>query len=197
MAIGSASLQLRRVIEAELLSLSWEIPVEKEGDHTQVGPLKVCILPSWAWIVTNFGCTLLFVTPLFSLYFNLSGLRYEGLQDQYKNNIKLFLFLRDLEKYFESPACLGMLSMSWDLNTETTVQADFEWHMFRAWSFGFCFTCDISWGLSCHGGLVFLSLSLQELSSPAKVSTSLLSFWLRSISIWRVLTVLRINSSLY
>ncbi|NXD27698.1 C2CD3 protein, partial [Spelaeornis formosus] len=42
-AIGSAALQLHRVIEAELLSVSWEIPVEKEGDHTQVGPLKVCL----------------------------------------------------------------------------------------------------------------------------------------------------------
>ncbi|NXV03711.1 C2CD3 protein, partial [Cettia cetti] len=42
-AIGSAALQLRRVIEAELLSVSWEIPVEKEGDHTQVGPLKLCL----------------------------------------------------------------------------------------------------------------------------------------------------------
>ncbi|NXU35839.1 C2CD3 protein, partial [Drymodes brunneopygia] len=42
-AIGSASLQLRRVIEAELLSVTWEIPVEKEGDHTQVGPLKVSL----------------------------------------------------------------------------------------------------------------------------------------------------------
>ncbi|NXT63263.1 C2CD3 protein, partial [Chaetops frenatus] len=42
-AIGSAALQLRRVIEAELLSVSWELPVEKEGDHTQVGPLKVSL----------------------------------------------------------------------------------------------------------------------------------------------------------
>ncbi|NXD45338.1 C2CD3 protein, partial [Copsychus sechellarum] len=42
-AIGSAALQLRRVIEAELLSASLEIPVEKEGDHTQVGPLKVSL----------------------------------------------------------------------------------------------------------------------------------------------------------
>ncbi|NWX54632.1 C2CD3 protein, partial [Promerops cafer] len=42
-AIGSAALQLRRVIEAELLSVTWEIPVEKEGDHTQVGPLKVSL----------------------------------------------------------------------------------------------------------------------------------------------------------
>uniref|UniRef100_A0A8C3U2N8 C2 domain containing 3 centriole elongation regulator n=1 Tax=Catharus ustulatus TaxID=91951 RepID=A0A8C3U2N8_CATUS len=41
--IGSAALQLRRVIEAELLRVSWEIPVEKEGDHTQVGPLKVSL----------------------------------------------------------------------------------------------------------------------------------------------------------
>ncbi|NXO86023.1 C2CD3 protein, partial [Sitta europaea] len=41
-AIGSAAFQLRRVIEAELLSHSWEIPVEKE-DHTQVGSLKVCL----------------------------------------------------------------------------------------------------------------------------------------------------------
>lgn len=48
MAVGSAALQLRRVIEAELLRVSWEIPVEKEGDHTQVGPLKVCVLPSQA-----------------------------------------------------------------------------------------------------------------------------------------------------
>ncbi|NWT01405.1 C2CD3 protein, partial [Mionectes macconnelli] len=39
MAIGSAVLQLRRVIQARLLSVSWEIPVEKEGDHPQVGPL--------------------------------------------------------------------------------------------------------------------------------------------------------------
>ncbi|NXR18419.1 C2CD3 protein, partial [Cinclus mexicanus] len=42
-AIGSAALQLRRVIESELLSVSWEVPVEKEGDHTQVGPLKVSL----------------------------------------------------------------------------------------------------------------------------------------------------------
>ncbi|XP_050188605.1 C2 domain-containing protein 3 [Myiozetetes cayanensis] len=38
-AIGSAALQLRRVIQAKLLTVSWEIPVEKEGDHPQVGPL--------------------------------------------------------------------------------------------------------------------------------------------------------------
>ncbi|XP_064267291.1 C2 domain-containing protein 3 isoform X2 [Passer domesticus] len=42
-AIGSAAVQLRRVVEAELLSVSWDIPVEKEGDHTQVGPLKVSL----------------------------------------------------------------------------------------------------------------------------------------------------------
>uniref|UniRef100_A0A8C3QF30 C2 domain containing 3 centriole elongation regulator n=1 Tax=Cyanoderma ruficeps TaxID=181631 RepID=A0A8C3QF30_9PASS len=42
-AVGSAALRLRRVIEAELLSDSWEIPVEKEGDHTQVGSLKVSL----------------------------------------------------------------------------------------------------------------------------------------------------------
>ncbi|NXD99990.1 C2CD3 protein, partial [Chaetorhynchus papuensis] len=41
--VGSAALQLRRVIEAELLRVSWEIPVEKEEDHTQVGPLKVSL----------------------------------------------------------------------------------------------------------------------------------------------------------
>ncbi|KAJ7426082.1 hypothetical protein WISP_19115 [Willisornis vidua] len=40
-AIGSAVLQLCRVIQAKLLSVSWEIPVEKEGDHPQVGPLTV------------------------------------------------------------------------------------------------------------------------------------------------------------
>ncbi|XP_032533789.1 C2 domain-containing protein 3 isoform X11 [Chiroxiphia lanceolata] len=44
-AIGSAVLQLRRVIQAELLSVSWEIPVEKEGDHPQVGPLTVMPFP--------------------------------------------------------------------------------------------------------------------------------------------------------
>uniref|UniRef100_A0A8C9UFR2 C2 domain containing 3 centriole elongation regulator n=1 Tax=Serinus canaria TaxID=9135 RepID=A0A8C9UFR2_SERCA len=79
-AIGSAALELRRVIEAELLSVSWDIPVEKEGDHTQVGPLKVCVLPSLPQIVTNFGSTLLLLTPLFSLCFSLPGLRYKGLQ---------------------------------------------------------------------------------------------------------------------
>ncbi|NXX36922.1 C2CD3 protein, partial [Nicator chloris] len=42
-ALGSAALQLHRVIEAELLSVSQEIPVEKEGDHTQVGLLKVSL----------------------------------------------------------------------------------------------------------------------------------------------------------
>ncbi|NWV67862.1 C2CD3 protein, partial [Malurus elegans] len=42
-AIGSAAVQLRRVLEAELLRVSWEIPVGKEGDHTPVGPLKVSL----------------------------------------------------------------------------------------------------------------------------------------------------------
>ncbi|NWY55248.1 C2CD3 protein, partial [Chionis minor] len=40
-AIGSAALQLSRVIQSELLAVSCEIPVEKEGGQTQVGPLKV------------------------------------------------------------------------------------------------------------------------------------------------------------
>ncbi|NXI90798.1 C2CD3 protein, partial [Psophia crepitans] len=40
-AIGSAALQLREVIQSELLAVSCEIPVEKEGGQTQVGPLKV------------------------------------------------------------------------------------------------------------------------------------------------------------
>ncbi|NXB11281.1 C2CD3 protein, partial [Cnemophilus loriae] len=50
-AIGSAALQLRKVIEAELLRVSWEIPVEKEGDHTQVGPLKLAATNK------DFACT--------------------------------------------------------------------------------------------------------------------------------------------
>lgn len=40
-AVGSAALSLRKVIESELLSVSCEIPVEKEGGQTQIGPLKV------------------------------------------------------------------------------------------------------------------------------------------------------------
>ncbi|NXT55875.1 C2CD3 protein, partial [Pluvianellus socialis] len=40
-AVGSAALQLCRVIQSELLAVSCEIPVEKEGGQTQVGPLKV------------------------------------------------------------------------------------------------------------------------------------------------------------
>ncbi|KFP78314.1 C2 domain-containing protein 3, partial [Acanthisitta chloris] len=43
MAIGTAALQLREVIQAELLTVSCEIPVEKEGGQTQVGPLKVSL----------------------------------------------------------------------------------------------------------------------------------------------------------
>ncbi|NWW72184.1 C2CD3 protein, partial [Climacteris rufus] len=54
-AVGSAALQLRRVIEAELLSLSWEIPVEKEADQTQVGPLKVSL--ELAANNKDFACT--------------------------------------------------------------------------------------------------------------------------------------------
>ncbi|NXA15964.1 C2CD3 protein, partial [Sapayoa aenigma] len=42
-AVGSAALQLRRIIQAELLGMTREIPVEKEGDHPQVGPLKVSL----------------------------------------------------------------------------------------------------------------------------------------------------------
>ncbi|XP_051464602.1 C2 domain-containing protein 3 isoform X2 [Apus apus] len=42
-AIGSAALQLLKVIQSELLSLSCEIPVEKEEGQTQVGPLKVSL----------------------------------------------------------------------------------------------------------------------------------------------------------
>ncbi|XP_014811606.1 PREDICTED: C2 domain-containing protein 3-like, partial [Calidris pugnax] len=42
-AIGSAALQLLKVIQSELLSLSCEIPVDKEGGQPQVGPLKVSV----------------------------------------------------------------------------------------------------------------------------------------------------------
>ncbi|XP_049678896.1 C2 domain-containing protein 3 isoform X2 [Accipiter gentilis] len=42
-AVGSAALQLRKVIQSELLAVSCEIPVEKERDQTQVGPLKVSL----------------------------------------------------------------------------------------------------------------------------------------------------------
>ncbi|XP_065601799.1 C2 domain-containing protein 3 [Cyrtonyx montezumae] len=42
-AVGSAVLQLRKVIQSELLTLSCEIPVEKEGDQIQVGPLKLSV----------------------------------------------------------------------------------------------------------------------------------------------------------
>ncbi|XP_068274997.1 C2 domain-containing protein 3 isoform X2 [Nyctibius grandis] len=42
-AIGSAVLQLREVIQSELLAVSCEIPVEKERGQTQVGPLKVSL----------------------------------------------------------------------------------------------------------------------------------------------------------
>nr|XP_047903960.1 C2 domain-containing protein 3 isoform X1 [Anser cygnoides] len=42
-AVGSAVLQLCKVIQSELLTVSDEIPVEKEGDQIQVGPLKVAL----------------------------------------------------------------------------------------------------------------------------------------------------------
>ncbi|NWZ27187.1 C2CD3 protein, partial [Asarcornis scutulata] len=42
-AVGSAVLQLCKVIQSELLTVSDEIPVEKEGDQIQVGPLKVSL----------------------------------------------------------------------------------------------------------------------------------------------------------
>ncbi|NXL02214.1 C2CD3 protein, partial [Mesembrinibis cayennensis] len=42
-AIGSAALQLRTVVQSELLTVSCEIPVAKEGGQPQVGPLKVSL----------------------------------------------------------------------------------------------------------------------------------------------------------
>uniref|UniRef100_A0A8C5TZ35 C2 domain containing 3 centriole elongation regulator n=1 Tax=Malurus cyaneus samueli TaxID=2593467 RepID=A0A8C5TZ35_9PASS len=42
-AVGSAAVELRRVLQAELLRVSWEIAVAKEGDHTPLGPLKVSL----------------------------------------------------------------------------------------------------------------------------------------------------------
>ncbi|XP_074015422.1 C2 domain-containing protein 3 isoform X2 [Numenius arquata] len=42
-AVGSAALQLLKVLQSELLSVSCEIPVEKEGGQPQVGPLKVSV----------------------------------------------------------------------------------------------------------------------------------------------------------
>uniref|UniRef100_A0A8C0F4J9 C2 domain containing 3 centriole elongation regulator n=1 Tax=Bubo bubo TaxID=30461 RepID=A0A8C0F4J9_BUBBB len=42
-AVGSAALQLFKVIQSELLAVSCEIPVEKEGGQTQVGQLKVSL----------------------------------------------------------------------------------------------------------------------------------------------------------
>ncbi|XP_075598756.1 C2 domain-containing protein 3 isoform X5 [Balearica regulorum gibbericeps] len=41
--VGSAVLQLCQVIRSELLTVNCEIPVEKEGGQTQVGPLKVSL----------------------------------------------------------------------------------------------------------------------------------------------------------
>ncbi|NXS41239.1 C2CD3 protein, partial [Balaeniceps rex] len=42
-AVGSAVLQLCKVIQSEFLTVSCEIPVEKEKGQTQVGPLKVSL----------------------------------------------------------------------------------------------------------------------------------------------------------
>ncbi|KAM9388373.1 C2 domain-containing protein 3 [Phaethornis superciliosus] len=42
-AIGSAALQLLQVLQSELLTVSCEIPVEKEEGQPQVGPLKVSL----------------------------------------------------------------------------------------------------------------------------------------------------------
>uniref|UniRef100_A0A8B9PBS7 C2 domain containing 3 centriole elongation regulator n=1 Tax=Apteryx owenii TaxID=8824 RepID=A0A8B9PBS7_APTOW len=42
-AVGSAVLQLCKVIQSEQLAVGCEIPVEEEGGQTQVGPLKVSL----------------------------------------------------------------------------------------------------------------------------------------------------------
>ncbi|NXI59516.1 C2CD3 protein, partial [Chloroceryle aenea] len=42
-AIGSAALRLRQVLQSELFTVSCEIPVEKERGQTQIGPLKVSL----------------------------------------------------------------------------------------------------------------------------------------------------------
>uniref|UniRef100_A0A8B9G8E1 C2 domain containing 3 centriole elongation regulator n=1 Tax=Amazona collaria TaxID=241587 RepID=A0A8B9G8E1_9PSIT len=64
-AIGSAALQLHQVVQSELLTVSCEIPVDKEGDQAQVGPLKVCVLQVELELNTTFGCifSLLFIFP--------------------------------------------------------------------------------------------------------------------------------------
>lgn len=71
-AVGSAALSLRKVIESELLGVSCEIPVEKEGGQTQVGPLKVRVLPVRVWVkwpvVTHFG----WIFSLFLKFFSSS-----------------------------------------------------------------------------------------------------------------------------
>ncbi|KAM6157471.1 C2 domain-containing protein 3 [Rhynchocyon petersi] len=41
--IGSASLPLRSVIQSELLSFSYQLPVKQENNHTPLGPLKVTV----------------------------------------------------------------------------------------------------------------------------------------------------------
>ncbi|KAM6291413.1 C2 domain-containing protein 3 [Porphyrio hochstetteri] len=42
-AVGSAALRLREVLQSELLMVTCDIPVEKEGGQPQVGPLKVSL----------------------------------------------------------------------------------------------------------------------------------------------------------
>ncbi|KFP84851.1 C2 domain-containing protein 3, partial [Apaloderma vittatum] len=42
-AVGSAALQLRKVLQSELLTISCEIPVEKQEGQTQAGPLTVSL----------------------------------------------------------------------------------------------------------------------------------------------------------
>ncbi|XP_025967239.2 C2 domain-containing protein 3 isoform X2 [Dromaius novaehollandiae] len=54
-AVGSAVLQLCKVIQSEQLTVSCEIPVEEEGGQTQVGPLKVSL--ELAVDNKDFACT--------------------------------------------------------------------------------------------------------------------------------------------
>ncbi|XP_075775699.1 C2 domain-containing protein 3 isoform X2 [Pelodiscus sinensis] len=41
--IGSATLTLRKVIQSELLTISYELPVEGEGGQSQLGPIKISL----------------------------------------------------------------------------------------------------------------------------------------------------------
>uniref|UniRef100_A0A8V5GVB1 Uncharacterized protein n=1 Tax=Melopsittacus undulatus TaxID=13146 RepID=A0A8V5GVB1_MELUD len=68
-AIGSAALQLRQVVQSELLTVSCEIPVDKEGDQAQVGPLKVCVLPGRVGVKHQFWLHILSFFPLSPLSF--------------------------------------------------------------------------------------------------------------------------------